>query len=107
MDEEKARKISKSTCRQTKASGIGLHQIKYEKIEIPVHLLTIWMHFKTLGIDVQGYEDHFWNMDDDERNDILYTNRSSLDPQDLLREGFRVDDYSLENEHLNIAVTRV
>ncbi len=107
MNQEKSGKIATQTHRHTKDNGgIGIHQITYEKIGLPLYLLGMWLSSRETGRNYQVWEEWFWNMPDEERERVLYTNRCSLDLQDLVMPGFKVKEYSVENGELNIVVKR-
>lgn len=104
MDQEKSGGIARQTHKHTKEDGIGIHQINYRKLELPFYLLGLWVNCRESGKDYESVEGHFWNMRDDERAKAMYTNRCSLDPQDLVTSGFKIKEYSIENGELNIVV---
>ena len=106
MDQEKSGRIATQTYRHTTEGGAGIHQIIYEKMELPLYLLGLWISNRETGRDHQTIENRFWNMSEDERERALYTNRCSLDPQDLVGLGFKVKEYSIENGELNIVVRK-
>lgn len=106
MDQEKSGRIATQTYRHTNDGGTGVHQITYEKMELPFYLLGLWISNRETGRNHQAMEEHFWNMPEEEREKAMYTNRCSLDPQDLVILGFKVEEYSVENGELNIVVRK-
>lgn len=106
IDEQKATEIAYRMGSQTRAGGISIHQMSYEKMALPVFLFSMWLSNRQVGRDHKTMEDWFWNEPKWSRNDMLYTNRSTLDLQDLLRGGFGLKEYSIENGDLNIVVKR-
>ena len=92
--------------RHTKTGGLGVHSIVYEKLELAIHFFGMWINNNKAGRDEEGWDDWFWNLSEEEREDMLYTNRCSLDPQYLLRSGFQLKEYSVENSDLTIVVEK-
>ena len=92
--------------RHTKDGGLGVHQIVYEKMGLPLYLLALWASSRATGKDHEAVEEHFWNMPKEEREKALHTNQSSLDRQDLVISGFEVKEDSVENGELNIIVEK-
>lgn len=106
MDQEKSGRIATQTYRHTKDGGTGVHQITYEKMELPLYLLSLWIFNRETGRNHEAMVEQFWNMPEEEREKAMYTNRCSLDPQDLVIPGFKLKEYSVENGELNIVVRR-
>jgi hypothetical protein len=46
------------------------------------------------------------NLDDETKEDILWTNKSTLDPQYLVRTGFKIKEYTMENGDLVIVTKK-
>ena len=90
----------------TKDGGTGLHQITYEKLSLQLFLLHAWSCARQAGRDPKETEELFWDMPEDEQEDALYTNRSSLDLQDVVTSGFKLREYSIENGELNIIINK-
>jgi len=105
MDENTSAAITEQTYNHTVTGGLGMHHLTYIKISEATFLLGTWIKTRGTKIDSNEIYDRFWNLSPAAREDALYTNRSTLHPQDLLRQGFHLDEYSIENNELNI-VTR-
>lgn len=106
INQEKSGRIATQTYRHTKDGGTCVHQITYEKMELPFYLLGLWISNREAGINPEEMEEFFWNMPEDEKEKALYTNRCSLDLQDLVVRGFKIKEYSIENGQLNIVVRK-
>ena len=87
----------------TKETGVSVHAMAYEQIALPVILFRSWM------LERQGIK-NCWSpgikLDDDEINDAVWTNESSLDPQYLLRSGFKINEYVIDSGNLVIAARK-
>lgn len=102
MDSAEAMEIAPQLGEQTNEGGLNLHQVTYARMEIPLYLLGLWLSNREVGRDHEGMEERFWNLSDAQREDRLYTNRCILDPQDLVRRGLKIQEYTIENGELNI-----
>lgn len=106
MDQEKSGRIARQTYGHTTDNGTAIHQITYEKMDLPFYLLGFWISNREAGRNHEALEEHFWDMPEEEREKAMYTNRCSLDPQDLVTPGFKIKEYSVENGELNIVAEK-
>jgi len=102
----KSERIAASTYRHTADGGMGLHHINYTKIPLPMFLLHRWIANREAGVDPVKAEDDFWELDDKQRDDALWTNRCSIDPQYLVRQSFTLKEYVIDNGELNMIVKK-
>jgi SAM-dependent methyltransferase len=103
---KRSEEIAVKLCEHTKQGGIQIHQVGYKKMGLEVLLFSMWVSNREAGRDQKETEEWFWNKPGWERDALLYQNRCSLDPQDLLREGLALKEYAIENGELNIVATK-
>ena len=106
LDQEKSGKIVYATGRHTKDGGLGLHQVTYEKLQPILFHFNNWLVARETGRDFEAMERVWDTLSDEKQEDLLYSNRCSLDPQYLLRAGFKVAEYSVESGDLNIVARK-
>ncbi len=105
MDQDKAKKIAKQMYKHTKIGGLVICQITYEKMQIPLYLMAMWFYNRKISGDFKKMEEDFWNNEEKIETE-LYTNRCSLDLQDLVIHGFRLIEYSIDNGELNMVLRK-
>lgn len=107
LDKEKSIKVAEAAYRHTREGGLGIHQIIHEKISLPLYLFGVWLSDREVGRRGDGsMENHFWSLNNEGKENALYINKCSLEPQDLVEVGFDVKEYSIENGRLNIVVVK-
>jgi SAM-dependent methyltransferase len=106
MDREKANKINKQIEKHIKNGGIIIHQITYEKIDLSMHLLAMWFYSRRKNKNFKTMEKEFWDQSKEKRESKLYTNELALDPQEIIGEGFKLVENSVENGELNIILKK-
>lgn len=106
LDHDESKRIVYATGEHTQTGGMGIHQIVYEKMNPMLYEFGQWIQNRKMGSSHEAWEEWFDGLSDAEQEDLMYTNRCSLDPQDLVRAGFRVAEYSAENGQLNIVANK-
>lgn len=106
LNRQKSARVVQSTARHTKNGGLGLHQVTYEKMQPLLYHFSRWVAARETGRDFETMQRDWDMLSDEEQEDLMHSNRCSLDPQDLLRIGFRVMEYSAENGDLNIVAKK-
>ena len=104
VNRDEATKIASQMYDRTKENGLGLHMMTYEKMSMPVALFRSWM-LKRKGAE-SSWEDWIKDMSEDEIEDSLWTNTCSLDPQYLLRVGFKLDEYAVDSGNFILAASK-
>ncbi len=105
IDDLGARKVAYAMHDVTADCGIGFHTLSYKRMS------PIMLAFRNFAISFMSDKDpekseRFWdNLSDDEREELSWTNTCSLDPQFLIRAGFDIEKYGIENLDL-VIVTR-
>ncbi len=90
----------------TRSGGLSIHQMIYAKVYIPLSLFGLWLECRKTGFNYDRIEKGFWKKLLEGNDDEIYTNRSALDPQDLLRTGFGIREYSIEDDNLHIVAQK-
>lgn len=104
MDYAKSASIAGKLRERTRNGGMGLHQLTYEQLPLPLLYFSVWADARLLRRNFEEMKEWFWGQPRVERESMRYTNRCSLDPQYLLRAGFKLAEYSVENGELSIVV---
>jgi len=98
LERLKSLSVAAAAFRHMEDGGLGIHQINCWKMPLPVFLFDMWVTLSQRGDDFEQFQNTFWNLPPEEMEDSFYTNRFSLDPQDLLRLGVEIKELSLEND---------
>ena len=103
IQREDATKIAGKMYDKTKENGLGIHVLSYEKMSLPLVLFRSWI------LERKGAESWLSMIKDLEQDEIensLWTNECSLDPQYLLRTGFKIEEYGIDSKNLVIALRK-
>lgn len=101
---EEAEKAVEQISRKTLPGGLNIHLMAYMKMSPAVHEFRAWLVDRRNGNT--RMQDMLNNLTDEEYESSLWTNRSSLDPQDLIRNGMSVLEYAIDNGDLVIAARK-
>lgn len=102
VDFKQARQIVKGISRVTPEGGFGFHLVAYREMAPLFQEFGGWLKVFETGRDLEEYERACEYVSDEEREEGSWTNTATLDPQYMLREGFKIREYSLENNYLTI-----
>jgi len=107
VNDEDGRRIAKQMYDATADKGKGFHFVAYEKLDELVHVMQSWISDFEKGFGEDGPSQRYWESNDDfQKEDICWTNRCTLDPQYLLRFGFNLDQYAIEDGDLIIRTSK-
>jgi len=103
IDFKTASRIARETREVIKDDGVAMHFVDYEKMNPVFAEFAAWVNsFQRGGVFYDVWESMFEKKDAYEQDDMMWVNTCSLDPQFLLRAGFRVDEYAIQNGDLVI-----
>ncbi len=92
LNRDKAKKISEGILKVLKKGGLVIHHITYQKVDIPVILLSVWLYCRKTGEEYNAAkEDYLKN------NPVLYSNQPPLTKEDYESLGFEVLEYQEED----------
>ncbi|MFH1421059.1 MAG: class I SAM-dependent methyltransferase [Candidatus Aenigmatarchaeota archaeon] len=106
IDERDANRVAKAMYNRTKDGGQGIHLVTYEQIHPFVAEFGGWLDAFQKGQDLERWQRLYDNLSDEEREEELWTNRASLDPQYLARQGFKIIEYGIEDGDLVIVTKK-
>lgn len=102
IEVEDANRIVRPMYERTAPGGYGFHLMNYERVDPIMIEFAKWLSVFQLGWDLKDWQFRRGNLNDEKREEELWTSTSSLDPQYLLRQGFNVLSYGIENADLVI-----
>src|SRR3989338_2067740 len=107
IDERDANRVAKVMHDRTKEGGHGIHLVTYEQINPIMFEFGSWLYAFEKGQDPERWErEYSSNLSDEEMEEMSWTNRASLDPQYLARQGFKITEYGIENGDLVIVTKK-
>jgi hypothetical protein len=106
IKQKKANEMAKEMYNKTKDGGYGFHFVKYEKFNPIFKEFSDWLQGHLRNVDSEWQRSWYDNLDDETKEDILWTNKSTLDPQYLVRTGFKIKEYTMENGDLVIVTKK-
>jgi len=106
IERREANIVARGMYDRTNEGGVGLHLVTYEKMHPMMYEFGGWLNVYENGDDVERWQKWYDGLEEGKKEDMLWTNNISLDPQYLLRAGFKVRGYEVENGDLIIATER-
>lgn len=89
LSPDKSKKILKSIFDVLKPNGLLINNLIYQKVDIPVILLSIWLYCKKNGGDYNSAKEQYFK----DNPQILYSNKPSLTKEDYKSENFEILKY--------------
>jgi SAM-dependent methyltransferase len=98
IDPKDSVKVANEMFKVTANEGLGFHIINYLKFNYAVREFGPWIDAFKRGENMDYWERWFEDIPDEEKAN--WCNKSSLDPQYLIRAGFNIEQYKFDNDDL-------
>lgn len=106
MEEENAKKVVIAMYQSTAEQGVGIHLLTYEKMHPIFAEFMMWLSGVKAGYTTKEAERKLELFTEDEKEEPLWTNWCTLNPQHVIRQGFAIEEYSITNGNLVIVTRR-